>query len=191
MGARRPDLHFLAAGLAAGLALVGCGGGHEAATPRARGAATIVLRSADFTDGARLPRAVSCQGAGRPPALSWRGVPRRARELVLAVEDPDAPGGTFVHWTAYGIPVQGRGIVPEGAQLPAGAGQGENSAGKTGWTPPCPPSGKPHHYVFTLYALPKASGLQPGAKPDQVRAALSSAKARGSFTGTYARANGS
>jgi hypothetical protein len=77
--------------------------------------------------------------------------------------------------------------VPEGAKLPAGAGQGENSAGKTGWTPPCPPGGKPHHYVFTLYALSRASGLKPGAKPDDVRAALSSATARGSLTGTYGR----
>jgi hypothetical protein len=152
---------------------------------------SIRLSSPAFHDGASIPRKFTCDGAGTAPSLVWADAPEDATELALVVQDPDAPGGTFVHWTAYGIPVQGRGIVPEGAQLPAGAGQGENSAGKTGWTPPCPPSGKPHHYVFTLYALPKASGLQPGAKPDQVRAALSSAKARGSFTGTYARANGS
>jgi hypothetical protein len=187
MGARRPDLHFLAAGLAAGLALVGCGGGHEAATPRARGAATIVLRSADFTDGARLPRAVSCQGAGRPPALSWRGVPARARELVLAVEDPDAPGGTFVHWTVFGLPPRTPGL-PAGGHLPAGAAAGANSAGGTGWTPPCPPPGdKPHHYVFTLYALPRPSGLHAGASASAVRAALANPLARGRLTGTYSR----
>ena len=64
-----------------------------------------------------------------------------------------------------------------------------NSAGKTGWTPPCPPEGDdPHHYVFTLYALKDKSRLPDGAEPDEVRAKLAGAIARGTFTGTYARA---
>jgi Raf kinase inhibitor-like YbhB/YbcL family protein len=180
--ARRP-----AAVIAAGLALAGCGGGREAATPPASGAATITLRSPAFADGARLPRALSCQGAGRSPALAWRGVPAGARELVLAVEDPDAPGGTFVHWTVFGLPPATRGL-PAGGRLPARAASGANSAGGTGWTPPCPPPGdKPHHYVFTVYALRRPSGLRAGAAASAVRAALAHPLARGRLTGTYSR----
>ncbi len=166
----------------AAILLAGCGG-HEAATPpRDTAPDLIALSSPAFADGAAIPRANSCDGAGKPPALAWSGVPDTARELVLVVEDPDAPGGTFVHWTAFGIPGRARSV-------PAGAAGGENSAGRDGWTPPCPPKGdRPHHYVFTLYALAKASGLRPGASAKQVRAALASgALARGRLTGTYGR----
>jgi Raf kinase inhibitor-like YbhB/YbcL family protein len=174
----------------AAAALAGCGGGDKpSATPAGNTApASIGLSSPDFQAGGAIPRKFTCDGAGTAPALVWKDAPQDATELVLVVQDPDAPSGTFVHWTAYGIPIAGRGIVPQGAKLPAGAGQGENSAGKTGWTPPCPPKGnEPHHYVFSLYALPKASGLAPGAKAEDVRAALKAAVARGSVIGTYGR----
>ena len=122
---------------------------------------------------------------GRSPALAWRGVPAGARELVLAVEDPDAPGGTFVHWTVFGIPPSARGLPA------AGVRQGENSGGGRGWTPPCPPRGdRPHRYVFGLYALRRPSGLRAGARPEAVRAALASgALARGS-TSPWGRCSG-
>jgi hypothetical protein len=165
------------------LLLAGCGGGREAAAPPRDAAPDLIaLSSPAFADGAAIPRANSCDGAGTPPALSWSGVPKTARELVLVAEDPDAPGGAFVHWTAFGI-------APDATTVPAGVAGGENSAGDEGWTPPCPPKGDPpHHYVFTLYALSKASGLSAGAGADEVRAALSSgALARGRLTGTYRR----
>ena len=171
----------------AAAALAGCGGGEkQSATPAAAAPESIGLSSPAFADGTAIPKKFTCDGAGVAPTLVWKDVPPDATELALVVQDPDAPGGTFVHWTAYGIPVQARGRGPEGAQLPAGPAQGENNAGKNGGTPPCPPNGR-HHYVFTLYALGKASGLKPGAQPDTVRAALASAVARGSLTGTYGR----
>jgi Raf kinase inhibitor-like YbhB/YbcL family protein len=176
VGARRGG-----AALAA-ILLAGCGGSHEAATPaRDNAPATLKLSSTAFADGGAIPKDNSCDGKGAPPPLAWTGVPENTRELVLVVEDPDAPGGTFVHWTAFGIPAKATSMPDN----PAG---GENSAGKQGWTPPCPPGGKPHHYVFTLYALGKPSGLQPGASAKDVRAALSDgALARGRLTGTYRR----
>jgi len=176
VGARRGG-----AALAA-ILLAGCGGSHEAATPaRDNAPNTLKLSSTAFADGAAIPQESSCDGAGTPPPLAWTGVPANARELMLVVEDPDAPGGTFVHWTAFGIPARATSV-------PADVAGGKNSAGKDGWTPPCPPGGKPHHYVFTLYALNKASGLKPGASAGQVRAALSDgALARGRLTGTYKR----
>lgn len=176
MGARRGG-----AALAA-LLLAGCGGSHEAAAPaRDNAPDTLKLSSSAFADGAAIPKDNSCDGKGTPPSLAWSGVPENARELVLVVEDPDAPGGTFVHWTAFGIPA-------DATAMPAHVAGGENSAGKQGWTPPCPPGGKPHHYVFTLYALGNPSGLKAGASAKDVRAVLSDgALARGRLTGTYAR----
>jgi Raf kinase inhibitor-like YbhB/YbcL family protein len=163
--------------------LAGCGGGREAAAPPRDSAPELIeLSSPAFADGAAIPRADTCDGGGAPPALRWSGVPDTARELVLVVEDPDAPGGTYVHWTAFGI-------APDATAVPGGAAGGSNSAGDEGWTPPCPPKGDPpHHYVFTVYALGKPSGLAAGASAESVRAALSSGVlAKGRLTGTYAR----
>ena len=168
---------------AAGAALAAaCGGG--AATPPVAGAPkTIQLTSPSFGAGATLPRALTCDGAGRAPRLRWSGVPAGARELVLTVEDPDAPGGTFVHWTVFGIRPSAHGLPA------AGVREGENSSGGRGWTPPCPPRGdRPHRYVFVLYALRRPSGLHAGARPEAVRAALAAgALARGQLQATYAR----
>jgi hypothetical protein len=72
---------------------------------------------------------------------------------------------------------------------PIGLPQGENSAGKTGYAPPCPPEGdSPHRYQFIVYALEEPIDAKPGAPPEEVideieRAAL----ARGTLTATYAR----
>jgi hypothetical protein len=178
----RPPGPLAAAALAAA-ALAGCGGGREPATPSGSGApASIALSSPAL--GATIPRRFSCDGAGGSPPLRWSGAPANARELVLVVQDPDAPGGTFVHWTAFGIQPAPSGEIPAGAHPRSG----RNSAGRTGWTPPCPPGGdKPHRYEFALYALRKPSGLRAGASAADVRAALAGALARGSFTATYGR----
>ena len=36
--------------------------------------------------------------------MTWTKPPAAAHELALLMEDPDAPSGTFVHWTVYGLP---------------------------------------------------------------------------------------
>jgi Raf kinase inhibitor-like YbhB/YbcL family protein len=162
--------------------LAGCGG--EETKPLPAAPDTIELATPDFKDGGPIPRALTCDGAGIAPTITWRDV-QGAAELVLFVEDRDAD---FTHWTAFGISAAGgSGLAPHG-EFPTGTEYGKNSADKTGWTPPCPPEGDdPHHYVFTLYALKEASGLPGGAEPDEVRAKLAGAVARGTFTGTYAR----
>ena len=161
--------------------LAGCG---EESEPLPSAPDTIKLASPDFEDGGTIPRELTCDGAGSAPTITWREV-RDAVELVLFVEDTDAD---FTHWTAYGISAAGgSGLAPHG-EFPTGTEYGKNSAGDTGWAPPCPPEGDdPHHYVFTLYALDEATGLPDGADPDEVRAKLDGAVARGTFTGTYAR----
>ena len=168
--------------LAATATLAGCGGGEKVSGPPPAAPSRIVLSSPAFSQGRSIPKPFTCDGKGQSPPLRWTGVPAGARSLALLVEDPDAPGGTFVHWTAWDIP-------PRTTTLPADARpprQGASSKGDTGWTPPCPPSGT-HHYEFTLYALRAPLGLGEGAKPDAVRDAVAKqALAKGTLTGLVA-----
>jgi Raf kinase inhibitor-like YbhB/YbcL family protein len=179
----------LVASVCAAVALAGCGGGDDKQTSSLPASPdTIEFSTPDFKDGAAIPKAITCDGEGRKPTLAWRALPAGSIELVLVVEDPDASSGTFTHWTAWGIAAStGGGLAPEG-QFPAGLKEGQNSAGKDGWTPPCPPEGDDaHHYTFSLYALNKGLTLAPGAPPEEVTAALKGALGRGTFTGTYKR----
>ena len=163
--------------------LAGCGGDDklESAPPSAPRQLTVT--SPDFPASGAIPSRFSCDGAKARPALRFAGVPAGAAELALVVVDPDAGG--FVHWTAYALPPDVRHLAATG--LPAGAREGENSTGSTGWTPPCPPSGT-HRYEFRLYWLKRKSGLRKGATPDEVIAAVrKSAGGSWLLVGRYAR----
>jgi Raf kinase inhibitor-like YbhB/YbcL family protein len=182
-----PGRAVVAAALVAA-ALAGCGGGDEEKTSDLPAASdTIEFSTPAFKDGSAIPVANTCDGAGTPPTIVWRGLPPNSVELVMIVEDPDAKE-TFTHWTVWRIAASsGAGLAPDG-QFPAGFVEGKNSAGKTGWAPPCPPEGDDaHHYTFALYALPKGTSLEAGADPEAVRALLKDALGRGTFTGTYKR----
>jgi Raf kinase inhibitor-like YbhB/YbcL family protein len=171
------------------VAAAGCGGDDKPAESKLPAAtAAMKLASPQIPDGGAIPKELTCDGEGKAPTITWREAPAgQAVELVLVVEDPDADGG-FIHWTAYGMTAAtGSGLAPDG-QFPTGTKYGENSAGKTGWTPPCPPEGDDaHRYIFSMYALKEATGLAEGAAPDDVLAKLDGAVAKGSFTGTYKR----
>lgn len=114
------------------------------------------LTSPDFVAFDPLPRRVTCDGRGVSPALEISDVPEGAQSLVLIVDDPDAPRGTFVHWVLFNIDPMTTAI-PQG-KVPEGAKEGANSTGKHGYVPPCPPSGT-HRYFFKLYALNTALDL--------------------------------
>jgi hypothetical protein len=172
---------------ALGLALAACGGGDRVEGPPPAAPDRIVLTSPAFDDGGTIPPGFSCNGDNVNPRLAWDGVPRGARELALLMEDPDAPGGTFVHWVLFKIP-PGTKAIPEHS-VPHGARQGKNSAGDAAYTGPCPPKGDaPHRYEFTLYALKSAIDLPDGAPADDVRAAVGKAAlARGRLVGRFGR----
>jgi len=101
------------------------------------------------------------------PPLGWTDVPAGTKALMLTVTDPDARG--FVHWVAWDLPPDGTGLA-EGASgaMPAGAVEGRNDFGRTGWGGPCPPSGT-HRYVFTLTALSAPLGLPRGSLLEAVQ----------------------
>src|SRR5699024_4416127 len=133
---------------------------------------TLTVSSQAIPDGGPLPTRFTCDGAGTSPPLSWHGAPADAQAFALVVDDPDAPGRTYYHWLVVDIP-SGTTSVAAGA-TPAGGVPGENSAGSTGFTPPCPPSGT-HHYRFTVYALSEPTGLTQGFGIDDGLAAITDA----------------
>lgn len=105
------------------------------------------------------------------PQLRWSGVPGACRELALTCVDPDAPGGTFVHWMLAGIEPE-RDVLAAGEERPWIA-RGRNDFGFNGYGGPHPPPGDPpHRYVFTLHALREPSGLTSGFSADDMRDAL-------------------
>lgn len=128
----------------------------------------LTITSAAFSPDGPIPRAHTCDGADQSPPLTWTGVPEGTRQLALIVDDPDAPGRTFVHWVLYGVAPTATGLpagVAKDGTLtrPVTALQGINDFRRTGWNGPCPPPGPAHRYLFTLYALDTELKLSPGA----------------------------
>ena len=135
-------------------------------------AGEFTLSSMAFDDGATIPRGYTCDGANQSPPLQWHGAPEGTQAYVLIVDDPDAPAGTWLHWTVYDLPAESHELprnIPGNAVLESGAKQGRNDFGKVGYGGPCPPPGKPHRYSFRLYALAKPTGLKPGADKASVQ----------------------
>lgn len=109
-----------------------------------------------FTNGAPVHSTYTCTGKNLSPELEWSGLPEKAQSLVLILEDPDAPGGTFYHWIVYALnPLIGKlpGAQPKELILGDFGLQGINDFGRIGYDGPCPPPGKMHRYILTLFAL--------------------------------------
>lgn len=141
----------------------------------------IQVTSTAFRDGSVIPERFTCRGAGDVPDLAWSGVPAEAPALAVVVDDPDAPRGTFVHAVWFDLPAS-TASWPEGG--PGGTAKAaRNSGGRTGWYPPCPPSGT-HHYRFTVVALREPLGLDDGADHASVIDAINNqAVAKGTLVG--------
>jgi Raf kinase inhibitor-like YbhB/YbcL family protein len=145
---------------------------------------SLVVSSPAFGEGETVPSVYTCHGDGTSPPLAWQGVPDATAELAIVVDDPDAPGGTYVHWIVTGLPPATAAI--DAGQLPAGAHQATNSAGKSAYSPPCPPKGE-HRYRFTVYALSTAITLTDDASTDAaLKAIRTAASARGRISGRVA-----
>jgi Raf kinase inhibitor-like YbhB/YbcL family protein len=152
---------------------------------------SITVESSSFSNGDNIPQQFTCDGADRSPEIHWPSPPSGTRSLAIVMDDPDAPLG-FVHWLVYDIPVEAHEMI-EGASsqggLPHGAVEGINSSGTAGYTGPCPPGAKPHHYVFHLYALDVPLDLPPGQNKEQLAAAVKDhVLAEGLITGLYSHA---
>jgi Raf kinase inhibitor-like YbhB/YbcL family protein len=142
-----------------------------------------VVKSSAFAPNQPIPKEHSCQGKDTPPPLEVE-LPANAQSWAMIVDDPDAPGGTFTHWTIWNLPPSQHdlGAIPEVAK------QGKNGFGKLGWGGPCPPPGKPHHYRFRVYALDGKLDLAAGASAAELERAMKGhVVGDGTLVGTYQR----
>ena len=125
--------------------------------------------SSAFRSGEHIPRQYSRDGDDKSPPLHIEGVPVTANSLVLIVDDPDAPRGTFTHWLVFDIDPK-RVEIDEG-HAPEEARQGESDWGQAEYGGPQPPSGE-HRYFFRLYALDTKLDLPRGASRREIEAAM-------------------
>ena len=164
----------------------------------ASGANAMTLTSPEIKPGGKIAdeqvfNGWDCKGGNVSPELVWTGAPKGTKSFVVTVFDSDAPTGSgFWHWWVVNIPADATGL-PKGAGggkgLPEGAVQGRNDFSETKYDGPCPPPGKPHHYVFTLYALdvdkfPADASQSPAVFGFNANA---HALAKATLTGTYKR----
>lgn len=124
------------------------------------------LTSSAFEHGGTIPTRFTCDGDDVSPPLQIADVPEGTKTLVLVVDDPDAPAGTWLHWLVYDIAPLSQ--IQE-ADVPGK--QGTNDFGKKEYGGPCPPSGQ-HRYFFRLHALDSELNLQEEASREDVEKAM-------------------
>ena len=178
-------------------AAMACGMGLPAAAVGGTGvdhvvvAAKLELSSSAIRANKPIPAEYTCDGADQSPPLSWNKLPYGTQTVALVVDDPDAPGGTWVHWVVYNLPTSIRELPPgihAVSELPNGGRQGTNSFKRIGYGGPCPPQGTRHRYFFRLYALDTALDLAPGATKAQLMQAMEPhILGVGELIATYAR----
>jgi len=151
-------------------------------------AMTLELTSTAFSEGQPIPARYTCAGEDISPPLAWRGAPPGTQSFALIMDDPDAPGRTWVHWVVFNLPASTTGLpaaIRSDGDLPGGALHGQNSWRRNDYGGPCPPSGT-HRYFFKLYALDAMLDLSSGATKQQVLDALAGhVLAEGQLMGTY------
>lgn len=146
------------------------------------------VTSTAFRHGEPIPTEYTCKGRDASPPIMWTGIPDGTSSLALILDDPDAPGGTWTHWTLWDLPSTVNTLAAGADVTRLGAILGTTSAKTQGYHGPCPPSGT-HRYFFTLYALDGMLGLTRGANVDELKAAIKGrALGKGQMMGTFTKA---
>ena len=128
----------------------------------ANAASALTLTSPDIKPSGKIAleqvfNSFGCAGQNISPALSWSGAPKGTKSFAISMYDPDAPTGSgFWHWWVANIPASVTSLPKDagsGKGLPEGAVQPRNDFSLVGYDGPCPPPGKPHHYIITVFAI--------------------------------------
>ena len=151
--------------------------------------AELTIISAAFTAGAVIPAEFCCSRIS--PPLSWSQVPEGTKSIAELCDDPDAPAGDWVHWVLFNLPPDATELpkgMPTTPTLSNGAIQGTTDYGRSGYDGPCPPPGRPHRYLFKVFALDTKLSLTPKArKSDLLKAMQGHILAQGDLMGKFGR----
>jgi Raf kinase inhibitor-like YbhB/YbcL family protein len=156
----------------------------------------MTLNSPAFQQNGHIPSYYTFDGYDVSPPLAWEFVPNGAQSLVLIMDDPDAPGGVWVHWVVYNIPPATKSLSENAARagLPQGALHGRNDFASQdprdprakGYGGPNPPIGR-HRYFHKLYALDITLNLRDATKSQIEQAMRDHVLANAELIGTYQR----
>ena len=142
----------------------------------------LKISSPSFAHEELIPSRFTCDGENIGPPLDIDQIPKDARCLVLIIDDPDAPGGSFVHWLVWNIPVKHH--LPENEIHGV---EGLNDFGRQHYGGPCPPQGT-HRYFFKMYALDSLLDLPRNTRREQLESAMNDhILAFGEVVGLYSR----
>ncbi len=141
---------------------------------------TLSIKSPAFGHNDFIPSKYSCDGDNINPEIHIGNLPEDTESLVLIMDDPDAPHGTYDHWLMWNIPPTDK--ISENSTPGV---EGNNSAMRTKYTGPCPPGGL-HHYHFKIFALDSKLNLRRGSNKDSLISAMDGhIKAYGKLIGLY------
>ncbi len=142
----------------------------------------LTVSSPAFENNKLIPSKYTCDGDNVNPPLTIEGVPDETKSLVLIVDDPDCPTGTWDHWIIWNIPPTNK--IEENA-VPGT--EGVNDSRKHSYGGPCPPWGT-HRYFFKVYALDTKLDLSPNSRKKDVEKAMQGhILAKGELIGLYRR----
>jgi hypothetical protein len=116
---------------------------------------TLEVRSTLFAEGGTIPMSAahSMVGGGNvSPDLSWSDGPEGTKSYAVTCHDPDAPTSVgFTHWVLFDLPPSTHALE---ARTEAAGVTGFSDWGESAYGGMAPPAGdKPHHYLFSVYAL--------------------------------------
>lgn len=161
---------------------------------------TMKLSSPAFKDNDFIPIQYTCDNKNISPPLKFEVVPKNTKSLAILLDDPDAPGGTFIHWIIFNIPPGVTALIEDASKDPSAilssgselgvssAMQGLNSFSTIGYSGPCPPSNETHRYIFKLFALDALLNLDNGITKEQFLSSIEGhILAQAELTGLYKR----
>lgn len=144
----------------------------------------LTVTSPAFQPNQHIPNKYSCDYEDINPPINIEGIPEGTKSLALIIDDPDAPSGIFDHWIIWNISPSQNNI----AEHTAPGTEGLNSMGEHGYTGPCPPPGKPHHYNFKVYAVDAQLGIGTNSDKKALEKALKGhVLAEGKLIGLFSR----
>ncbi len=142
----------------------------------------LIITSPVFAHNSSIPAKYTCDGENVNPPLTINGIPEGTRSLVLIVDDPDAPMGTWVHWVVWSLTPKTKieeNMVSEN--------EGLNDFRRQQYGGPCPPHGT-HRYFFKVYALDTVLEMSPDSRKKDVEKAMTGhVLAKGEIVGLYRR----